>query len=36
MMAYSKWVLLLVCVAYAVWPLLAKPGAAPEKRGKRS
>lgn len=35
MMAYLKWILLLVCVAYVVWPLLSRPRAVPGKERKR-
>ena len=33
-MMYLKWVLLLVCVALALWPLLAKREDSADKEGK--
>jgi hypothetical protein len=33
-MVYLKWVLLLVCVALALWPLLVKREDAADKEGK--
>jgi len=34
MMMYLKWVLLLVCVALALWPLLARRDDSTGKEGK--
>jgi len=33
---YLKWILLLVCVAFAVWPLLAKREDPGDREGKPS
>ena len=33
---YLKWILLLVCVALAVWPLLAKREDRDGRKGKQS
>jgi len=33
-MMYLKWILLLICVALALWPLLAKREGSDSKEGK--
>jgi len=33
-MMYLKWILLLICVAYAVWPLLSKRQRCSDNKGK--
>lgn len=35
-MMYLKWILLLVCMAYVLWPLLAAPQDHGRKEGKPS
>jgi len=35
-MTHVKWILLLVCVAYALWPLLATREGRTRKEGKSS